>query len=458
MLEHHLRHLVGLEIIEPLAASRFLSETEYRFRHALVRDATYGLVLDSHKPTGHRLAGEWLEQVGETVLLVLAEHYDLGEQPERAIPFYTRAAKQLFERQDMQGMLRYLDRARQMARELGKTQEEVEILLDEATALDWTKDFVRSGERVREAMELATAASPYSPALQARLLLGMGRTELRVGRWEQARVLLTSAAELARSQGDSGYESLVVSLLLLGFILPHLGRIDEAQHVLEDCIAACTERGDKLHLGSAINNRRNLWVARNELARALEDQEYCKRLARELGMTVWEYTAEVNLGELYFQAGDIRAAAPHIARAVELERDHPEVASRPWGMLLYARVLAYEGKEALTRQALKTIRQVLEERPGTEFTAPESVLFSLVELTTRPARDEEWRELQARSDEFSIEQEPLEVLEVQALTRLRRGERQEAIGLLEEALRRAERIPNIMRSRLRHSLQRALDS
>jgi tetratricopeptide (TPR) repeat protein len=111
------------------------------------------------------------------------------------------------------------------------------------------------------------------------------------------------------------------------------------------------------------------------------------------------------------------------------------VAPRPWGLLLYARVLAYEGKEELTRQALKTIRQVLEERPGTEFTAPESVLFSLVELTTRPARDEEWRELQARADEFSIEQDPLEVLEVQALTLLRRGERQEAIGLLEEALR-----------------------
>jgi len=458
MLEHHLRHLVELEIIEPLATSRFSSEAEYRFRHALVRDAAYGLVLDSHKPTGHRLAGEWLEQVGETSLLVLAEHYDLAQQPERAIPFYTRAAKQLFERHDMQGMLRYLDRARQMARQLGKTQEEVEILLDEATALDWTGDYVRSGERVREAMELATTASVYSPSLQVRLQLGMGRTELRRGQWEQARVLLMSAAELARSQGDSGYESLVISLMLLGLILPYLGRIDEAQQVLEDCIAACTERGDKVHLGSAICNRRNLWVARNELARALEDQEHFKRLGLELGMTVWEYFAEYNMGELYFQAGDIRAAEPYIARAVELERDHPEWAPRPWGLLLYARVLAYEGKDELTRQALKTIRQVLAERPGTEFRASESVLLSLVEVTTRPARDEEWRELQARSDTFSVEQEPLEVLEVQALTRLRRGERQVAIGLLEEALRRAERIPNIMRSRLRHSLQQALDS
>ena len=46
--------------------------------------------------------------------------------------------------------------------------------------------------------------------------------------------------------------------MLLGFILPNLGRIDEAERVLEECITACTERGDRLHLGSAINNRRNL--------------------------------------------------------------------------------------------------------------------------------------------------------------------------------------------------------
>ncbi|HEX8436120.1 ATP-binding protein, partial [Archangium sp.] len=104
-LEHHLRVLVEQEIIEPLLASRFSSEAEYRFRHVLVRDAAYELVPDSHRPMGHRLAGAWLEQVGESDPLPLATHHQLGQQPERAAHFYTRAAEQLFERNALQRAL-----------------------------------------------------------------------------------------------------------------------------------------------------------------------------------------------------------------------------------------------------------------------------------------------------------------------------------------------------------------
>ncbi|PTL83932.1 serine/threonine-protein kinase PknK [Vitiosangium sp. GDMCC 1.1324] len=346
--------------------------------------------------------------------------------------------------------------ARELARRLGQPLDEVEVLLDEATALDWTNDYVRAAERIHQAVELTRTHQLDTSRLRARLSLGMGLIHFRQGQWAEARVQLEAAALLARPQGDAGHETLVISLLLLGVILPNLGCIDETHRVMEECIAACTERGDRLHLGSALNNRRNLWVARNEPARAREDQQCFMRLGRELGMVGWEYFAEHNLGELYYQEGDIQKAEPHIARAVELERNHPEVASRPWGLLLQARVLAYQGHEVRARQSLRLLRQALMERPGVELSPSESVQFSLVELATRPARAEEWRELQERSDTYSMEQEPLEVLEVQALARLRRGERQQAIRLLTEALRRAEQLPNIMRSRLRRSLERAL--
>ncbi len=100
-VEHWLQKLVEGEWVEPQPFSRFPSEDEYRFRHALVRDAAYGLVPDSHKATGHHLAGQWLEQAGEREPQVLAEHARLGQQPQRAIHFYTQAAEQHFERSDM---------------------------------------------------------------------------------------------------------------------------------------------------------------------------------------------------------------------------------------------------------------------------------------------------------------------------------------------------------------------
>jgi hypothetical protein len=104
-VELHLRRLVEQEIIELQPGSRFPSWDEYRFRHALVRDAAYGLMPDSSRPTGHRLAGDWLERMGELNPLVLATHFQLGQQPERAARYFTRGAEQLFERHELQETL-----------------------------------------------------------------------------------------------------------------------------------------------------------------------------------------------------------------------------------------------------------------------------------------------------------------------------------------------------------------
>jgi tetratricopeptide (TPR) repeat protein len=111
VLDEHLRHLVEQEVIEPRPDSHFSTEAEYRFRHELVRDAAYGLVPDSHRPTGHRLVGSWLERVGESDARVLATHYQLGQQLERAALCYVRAAEQLFERNDLQGTMWCAERA-----------------------------------------------------------------------------------------------------------------------------------------------------------------------------------------------------------------------------------------------------------------------------------------------------------------------------------------------------------
>ncbi|HYO57531.1 protein kinase domain-containing protein [Archangium sp.] len=344
--------------------------------------------------------------------------------------------------------------ARELARQLGALSDQVDLLLDEAMAYDWINDYARSEERVYSAQELAFAEKLQSPLLQVRLLLGLGRAQFRNGQWEECCEPLQQAIERARKLGDAGYESRVVALLLLGVILPNIGRIDEAERIFEEVIAECTERGDRLHLGSAINNRRNLWVARNDFQGAMQDQELFMHLGRELGMVGWEYFAEHNMGELLYQAGDAEAAAPHIARAIELERHHPEMAPRPWALLLQARALAYTGQDEKTRALLMEIRQTLKQS-GAEFSPSEEVIFRAVELTTRDASPEEWDALLVRSNEYSVEQEPLEVLELRGLAWLRRGEQSKAVRILEEALRRAETIPNVMWGRLKRSLERA---
>jgi tetratricopeptide (TPR) repeat protein len=347
-------------------------------------------------------------------------------------------------------------RAREWARRVGNVRAEVELLLDEAMALDWVSEYVRSEERVLEAQGLASRVE--SPYVQARLLLGLGRAQLRQGLWDDACPPLEAAAMRAKRLGDAGYETQVVAQMLLAAILPHLGRMDEAQRVFDEVVLTCAEHGDRFHLGSALNNRRNLWVARKDLASAVRDQERFIQIGRELGMLVWEYIAEYNLGELHYQAGDIAAAAPHIARSLELERRYPDVAPRPWARLLHARALAYTDDPERAGAMLSEIRGVLADSPpgSQELSSSEQVLFDMVELCIQQAPLEAWRALQARSEKFSVEQEPLEVLDMMALTVLRRGERAEAARLQDEALQRAALIPNVMERRMRRTLERAL--
>jgi hypothetical protein len=83
--------LVERELIEPRRSARFAGEQEYVFRHALVRDAAYGSFTDADRQVGHRLAAEWLAGAGEPEPIVLAEHFEHGGEPGRAIDWYRRA-------------------------------------------------------------------------------------------------------------------------------------------------------------------------------------------------------------------------------------------------------------------------------------------------------------------------------------------------------------------------------
>ena len=347
--------------------------------------------------------------------------------------------------------------ARDLAAEMGDAAAQVDCLLDEAIALDWMNDYSGSAERVEVARLLA--GSEPTPLIQARLRLAEGRALFRSGRWPEACAALEDAALRAKPLGDDGYETLVIALILLAVVLPNLGRTEEAEAVVAQGLELCQQRGDQLHLGGFLNNRRNLWVARRDLARALEDQGEFMRIGRELGMVSMEYFGEYNLGELHYQAGELEAAAPHAARAVEIERRHPEVSPGPVGLLLAARVAAAGGDAEGARARLAEVDEALararaERRPGGELPPSQEVLRAMVDLATRSASDAEWQALLARSRQASVEQEPIEVQAMRGLAALRAGQREPGERALRAALRLAASLPNVMEARLRRELSR----
>jgi ATP/maltotriose-dependent transcriptional regulator MalT len=92
------------EVISVVGEGRFPAQIEYCFRHSLVREAAYGMLTEPDRVLGHRLAGEWLEQVGETDPMALGEHFERGAVPDRAVAWFRRAAEQALEGGDLEAV------------------------------------------------------------------------------------------------------------------------------------------------------------------------------------------------------------------------------------------------------------------------------------------------------------------------------------------------------------------
>lgn len=104
-LDAVVRNLLEEELLSDRTTSRFPGQRELEFRSGLVRDAAYATLTDEDRCRGHRLAAGWLERSGESEALPLASHYALGAEPERAIPYYRRAAHQALSGNDLEAAI-----------------------------------------------------------------------------------------------------------------------------------------------------------------------------------------------------------------------------------------------------------------------------------------------------------------------------------------------------------------
>jgi tetratricopeptide (TPR) repeat protein len=312
LLEHHLQQLISLEMIEWQSTSRFPGQSEYRFRHALVRDAAYGLVPDNLKPDGHRLAGQWLEQRGENDPRVLAEHARLAEQPERAIHFYTLAAEQLLDRHDLQGLQRCLE----VVLALNPNEEqEVRLRALQATAAFWMDDFAT-------AYKLGSAVHPRLKAGSIRwckLLDGLSMGSALSVQREHLRSLhqqLLNAEPEPEARG--AYH---LSLCFMSSMSFYLGAIREADACLErlERTGADVIAQDGMVRGwrSVLYSFRSLHLTQGPWE-ALGWAEQAAQATQDAGSERLMVPAMVRMAQALLALGDLEGAIERARQGVEI--------------------------------------------------------------------------------------------------------------------------------------------
>jgi tetratricopeptide (TPR) repeat protein len=316
-------------------------------------------------------------------------------------------------------------------------------------------DFTSSSARVDPARTLCPPRADAT--VEAQILLGLGRSRHRFSQDAEACDLLASAASAADALGDPGYETYVISCLLLGWVLPGLGRPREAREVLDQVVERCRTHNDRLHLAAALNNRAPGRGFAGDTDGMVQDLRAVVELAREVGQPTMELMAEYNLGEQLLLLGQLADATAHVERAVLLERRLAGPWGRPKAPVLEARLRIAEGRLEKARELVEAIRAQQAEvntrgRSDGIMVPSDDVLCAVVELATRSGSEDEWGAVDARSRRYSVEQDRLEILMIRADAALRAGERDGARRWLLAALAAAETIPNVMAARLRSKL------
>ena len=337
------------ELLLRRAAGRFPAEEEWSFPHGLVREAAYESLTPADRTLGHRLAGEWLTGAGEPDALALAEHFERGALPERAVQLYARAAQSALAGNDFAAAVARCQRGVAC----GASGEALGALrFIEAEARRWSGEPAAAEQAATEALGLLRPGSAQcyaaaGEAVTASAAVGHQEAVVRVADWlletppdEETRLAWLTAAARAAMQ------------------LAHAGRFDDADRLLE-----VVDRVQAELPGAALAAQARVCFARALRAKVEGDAgsylELCERAVRsaeEAGDLRYACLQRNNVGYALMELGSWeraeRALRETIADAGRIGLPLPLAVSRGnLGLTIALRGDLREGEELL-RDAL----------------------------------------------------------------------------------------------------------
>ena len=273
------------------------SQTNYRFKHALIQDAAYESLLKSSRQALHRRAAEILVGQPEAEPEVIAHHFTEARLDELAIEWWSKAGDQALRRSAFQEAIAHLGRAIAMADKAGpaasatisngKASQRVKLQNDYTQAVLWSKGY--AADETKAAFERANilVARPEFSTERLSALYGQFAWTWTRGEFRAARELVERALREAEAEGRIAEAR--ASRIGVGLAYMQLGDLREARAQLELGLGHFEEPDDELKAKFGIDAAASvraflaltLWLS-GDLTRARELIEEAKRLAGEL--------------------------------------------------------------------------------------------------------------------------------------------------------------------------------
>jgi class 3 adenylate cyclase/tetratricopeptide (TPR) repeat protein len=242
--------LVRKELIRPHEAI----EDSFRFRHMLIRDATYDRITKERRSELHERFADWLDGRGDEFDEIVGYH---------------------------------LEQAYRYLADLGPVSEHARGLAHRAGTV-----LGSSGRRAYDRGDAGAAANlfertiallPADDPARMRLLPAVGRTLRDAGRMDDAEAVLAEAVGLAETAGDRlVYAEATIVLAEHRLHTITLGRAEALEDV-ESALQTFEDVGDKAGMAQALALRGKMVFWAGNAAAATKDVELSARLADEVG-------------------------------------------------------------------------------------------------------------------------------------------------------------------------------
>ena len=347
------------EVIVKQPSSRVAGQTEWTFRQSLVRDAAHTSLLDEDRKALHLAAGEWLEGVGNVDLGLIAHHFEVGEDLDRAAEIYARATQQaLANFGQMETALELAARGLECGasggeraqllltqahvfNRIGKLSDGIRAAEEAATLVPEASDMwvdaqrlhaiclIESGRATEGDARISWAlgdqfAGKLTPARKSMLLAARVRGLIDLTRQDEALRFAEKAINAAKEAGKRGEIAMLRALdaRLVAYMMG--SRPEDAVIAGEELVEAADRAGDvQLASRARINSASSLnYLGQYERAQKLLDQALPE--VRSFRLRPLEASCLHNIGMAFARRGSLD-------HGIELQRDAARIADECGG-------------------------------------------------------------------------------------------------------------------------------
>ena len=300
---------------------RAMNELRYIFKHALLREAVYGMQLHTRLKQLHRLIAEAIERLYPKTIAQrytdLAFHYENGGVKDKTIHYLKKAADYARENFQNNTALQQYNKLLEKLEESGEADKITKILIRKGQVLLLVGKWEESKSAFQQALNEAELLD--DKLLVARAYNNLGNLQILKGDYPEAHISLNRASLLFEELKDQ--KGIIKVFGYIGELNFRQGKYDDAKAYFEKSLQINEVLSEPLNLSNIVSNLGLTYMNKGEFDKGISVQEKQMELAQQWNDKKGLATLYTNTGIVLLEKGSYDEALKCFEQGLNLTEE-----------------------------------------------------------------------------------------------------------------------------------------